>query len=343
MKYMLLALFSAILVAPLYAQEVKIYIWDHYISDQVVRIFNERTGHTVKQYLYDDEVARDAILVNEQAGKYDLILVDNANTVSYTKLGLFAPLSALSLKNMDHNSKKSRASCGGSGVPFAKGTMGIAYRTSISPKKIDSWNDLLQPPQEHRGSTMMLKNDIDTVAIALLARGLNPFTSDKQELKSAYSLLSSQSQYLLAYGHPVAYVTEHGSRSKLTMAALYAGDLQNLKDFTGQQDWQYIVPKEGTLFFVDCFVAPAGKPVLQGTKAFLEFINEPEIAYMNAQDMWFSTTSQSALEKASAEYKNDTEISPDKSVLLRSYHYRLLSREQVVLRNRIVSMLSTRE
>ncbi|WP_019614334.1 polyamine ABC transporter substrate-binding protein [Psychromonas ossibalaenae] len=343
MKYILLALLSAVSVSPLSAQEVKIYIWDHYISDQVLRIFNERTGHTVKQYLYDDEVARDAILVNEQAGKYDLIVVDNANTLTYTKLGLFAPLYSLTLKNLEHNSKESLASCGRSAVPFAKGTMGIAYRTSISAKKIDSWNDLLLPPPEHRGTAMMLHNDIDTVAIALLAKGLDPFSSDKQELKNAYALLSRQSQYLLTYGHPVAYVTEHGSSSKVTMAAIYAGDLQNLKDFTGQSDWQYIVPKEGTLFFVDCFVAPANKPVLQGTKAFLEFINDPDIAYMNAQEMWFSTTNQSALTKASEEYKNDTEISPNESVLKRSYHYRLLSKEQIILRNRIVSMLSTKE
>ena len=124
---------------------------------------------------------------------------------------------------------------------------------------------------------------------------------------------------------------------------IYAGDIFNLKQSTGQRDWEYIVPKEGTLLFVDCFTAPASTVLKEATKAFLAFMNDPAIAYKNASEMWFSTTNEAAQLIADDNYKNDSEISPNAETLKRSYSYQIMSKENLLLRNRIVSILSTQE
>jgi len=189
-----------VLISPLQAQEIKIFIWDEFLSETVINEFTQKTGHTVKQYFFDNEVDRNAILMNGQGARYDLVVVDSATTARYGKLGLLTRLSSVDIDNIDNNGQQWRESCGQYGIPYANGTLGIAHRSSISKVKINSWNNILTPPKEHIGTTIMLKDDLDTIAIALLAQGFDPFSSDRDELKSAYSLLTAQSKYLLQYG-----------------------------------------------------------------------------------------------------------------------------------------------
>jgi len=343
MKNLLKTLLVLTFSTPLHAQEVKIFVWEHFISDSIIDQFTKKTGHTVKQYFFDNEVERNSLLVNGQGARYDLVLVDNATTVTYGKEGVLASLSSLKIDNIENNSIQSIEACNQYGVPYSTGTMGIAHRSSISKEEINSWKQILTPSKEHIGTTMMLKDDVDTIAIALLAQGADPFSNNKSELVSAYSLLKNQSQYLLGYGYPLVYVDEHESASKLTLAVIYSGDIFNLKETTGQNDWEYVVPKEGSLLFVDCFTTPSGNVVKEATKAFLSFINEPNIAYANASEMWFSTTNEAAQLLADDDYKNDSEISPSVDILNRSYRYQPMSNENRVIRNRMVSILSVQE
>lgn len=328
-------------MAKLAAQEIKIYTWEGFLSDDVVAAFTKKTGHSIKQYFYDSEIDRDAALMNGLAAtKYNLVIIDSETTKDYGQLGVLQPLSSLAIANIQYNGKKWRDACGQYGIPYAKGTMGIAHRGSVSKTEITSWHDLLTPPEEHIGTTMMFKNDIDTIAIALLAQGSHPFTGNKQELKSAYQLLQAQSQYLMAYGYPLTHVFEHKKSSTLTLAAVYSGDVQTIKKSTGQNDWEYVVPEEGTLFFVDCFAAPSGHIVQEASKAFLAFINDPTVAYQNASDTWFSTTNEAALSLATKQYKNDNELFPDAVTLKRSYPYQSISTDDRIIRNKIISILS---
>jgi len=343
MKKLITAMLASTISTAIHADEIKIFIWEHFISEGIIDKFTQETGHTVKQYFFDNEVERNSLLVNGQGARYDLVLVDNATTIIYGKEGVLTSLSATKLENIKNNSSQSIEACSEYGVPYSTGTMGIAYRTTVSKEKIDSWKQILIPPKEHIGTTMMLKDDVDTVAIALLSQGLDPFSESKDELTSAYSLLKEQSQYLLKYGYPLSYVDQYKENSKLTMAVIYSGDIYNLNKATGQTDWEYVVPKEGSLLFVDCFTAPAGNTIKEATKSFLSFINKPDIAYENASEMWFSTTNNTALLLADEEYKNDSEIFPNEDILNRSYRYQLLPTESRIVRNRMVSILNTSE
>jgi putative spermidine/putrescine transport system substrate-binding protein/spermidine/putrescine transport system substrate-binding protein len=342
-KNTLKSLLILALSSPLHAEEIKIFTWEHFLSEKVIAQFTKDTGHTVKQFYFDSEPERNSLLMNGQGARYDLVLVDNATTITHGKEGVLTSLSSLKIDNINNNSPQSIEACGEYGVPYSTGTLGIAHRSSISKEKIDSWKQILSPPKEHIGKTMMLKDDLDSVAIALLSQGFDPFTNNKDQLMSAYTLLKNQTQYLFEYGYPLTYVDERKSESELTMAVIYAGDIFNLKEATEQDDWEYVVPKEGTLLFVDCFTIPSGNPIKEATTAFLSFINKPEIAYENAAEMWFSTTNQAARLLADDDYKNDTEISPSVEVLNRSVRYQILSTKDLVTRNRMVSILNVQK
>ena len=50
MKNLLKTLLVLTFSTPLHAQEVKIFVWEHFISDSIIDQFTKKTGHTVKQY-----------------------------------------------------------------------------------------------------------------------------------------------------------------------------------------------------------------------------------------------------------------------------------------------------
>lgn len=339
-KIRCLALLTTLFSFSLLADTVKVFIWDEYISEDTIAAFKEKTGHTVKLYYYDDEVARDAILMSGRALNYDLILVDNSTSQKFSTEKVFTSLKLAKIPNRQHIGEKWRQACSDAALPYAKGTMGIAYRSSVAITPITSWHHLLNPAAEHVGKTTMLKDDIDTIAIALMAMGKDPFSKDKADLKAAYDLLLAQKPKLLSYQYAVSYAIEQSTKSTLSLAAVYAGDIFQLKEKTGQQDWVYITPKEGTLFWVDCFVAPANKAISEASLQFLDFISEPTIAIKNAETIWVSTTNDSAMKLGSSEYLTDTELNATEDVIENSYFYKVLPTEAVVFRNRIISSLA---
>lgn len=343
MKFTLIIFCALFSLSPILAEEIKIYTWEAFLSQNMIDEFTKKTGHTVTQYYYDSEIERNAIIMNGQGDKFDIVILDHIRTLEFGPLGKINKLTQLNIANQQYNSLASRKSCGGYGIPYAKGTMGIIHRSSISVSKIDSWMNLLIPAEEHIGGTVMLKDDVDTTAIALLALGIDPFTEDKDDLKKAYELLIKQSKMILKYSYPISYLTADDASPNLSLALAYSGDLFNIKALSGHQDWEFVLPKEGTLLFVDCLSLPAGMPVKVATTAFLAYINDPKIAAKNAQEIWFSTTNEAAVLLTSEKYQNDSELSPENSTLDKSYHYQPISAQGILLRNRIISTLHTSE
>lgn len=343
MKSFYSALLTILMLPSLHADEIKIYIWDAFLSDKIIQQFTQKTGHTVSLHYFDSEIERNAMLLNGQANIFDLIIMDHQRAKDFGKLSKLNTIDQLKIDNLQHHSRNSLESCGDYGVPYAKGSMGIIHRSSISVEKIDSWYNLLNPPQEHLGGTVMLKDDIDTTAIALLALGLDPFTEDKADLQKSYQLLSKQSNLILQYSYPISYLTQSGKRPPLSLSFAYSGDLFNIKALTGHDDWEFVIPKEGTLLFVDCFSLPSEMPIKQATINFLSFLNDPVIAAENAQDVWFATTNESAVTLTSKTYQEDSELVETKEQLQNSYQYKPLSDKGTILRNKMISTLSVKE
>lgn len=343
MKFFYSVLIMLLMQPSISAEEIKIYTWDAFLSDKIVKQFTENTGHTVSLHYYDSEIERNAMLLNGQGRIFDLIIMDHLRAFEYGKLSKLESIKQFKIENLQQHSESSLKSCGDYGVPYAKGSMGIIHRKSVSIDRIDSWNDLLDPPKEHLGGTVMLKDDIDTTATALLALGLDPFTENKEDLKKAYHLLSKQSKLILKYNYPITYLSDSETQPPLSLSFAYSGDLFNIKALSGHDDWEFVIPKEGTLLFVDCWSLPTGMPVKQATIDFISFINSPAIAAQNAENMWFSTTNESAILLTSKEYQEDRELVPNKERLLNSYQYKSLSDKGTILRNKMISMLKTKE
>ena len=330
-----------LLVSPLIAaDELRIYTWEEYLSQELVDMFERETGHTIKQIYYENELLRDEVINTGRGNVYDLIIVDSINLQSMAKRGLFRRIDNKGIDNTQHINAQSQEACGTSGVPYMWGTMGIAYRTSLTDHPITSWMDIFEPANEHLGKMTIPLDDVDTTAMALLALNINPFTSDRDQLMQAFELLKKLKGNVLEFRNTVAYMLENQENSQITMGVAYSGESYLLDSENKVDDWAYVVPKEGTLIWYECFASPAGQPLKQAAIDFLSFLNRPDVAAINAEAVWYATANDSAVLQASEEYRADTELFPAKEILERSFYYHPVDVDGMKLRNRMISVLN---
>lgn len=256
------------------------------------------------------------------------------------RLGKFHSLTSQVIDHRDNLNHQATVTCGDGGNPYMWGSMGIVYRNSQTDRAITSWMELFKPRNEHKNNITIPLDDVDTIAAALLALNYDPFTSDKQQLMEAFELLKSAKAHMLVMRNTLSYIFEYQQQSKVNLGLAYSGESYLINSQMQVDDWRYVVPKEGTLIWHECFAAPIGHPIKQATLEFLSFINRADIAAINAESVWYATSNDAAIEMTSDEYRKDSELFPDPEVIERSYMYRQVEVEGMKLRNRMISVLN---
>ncbi len=125
------------------------------------------------------------------------------------------------------------------------------------------------------------------------------------------------------------------------MALAYSGDQQVLNEVEGVdgEPWRYVVPEEGTLLWVDCLSIPTGTAKKALARRFLDFLQQPEIAALNAADLGVATPNAAAQALLPADIRADSTIYPPEAVLERSQVYETRPLEGTQTRRRIISAL----
>ena len=75
-----------------------------------------------------------------------------------------------------------------------------------------------------------------------------------------------------------------------------------------------MVPEEGTLLWVDCLSVPSNSPNQALAYRFLDFLNRPEIAALNAEDLGVATPNASARALLPEDVRADATIYPPEAV-----------------------------
>lgn len=326
-----------------FADDINIYTWEDYFSGDVLAEFQRQTGHKVNLTYYDNEQDRDVLLLSKQAKNFNIILIDSLMLNIHASKHSMYHFSETSLPSITNHNPKWIEACGDVGVPYAKGTIGIAYRESINKTPINSWSQLFTPPNEHKNRVLMIKDNIDTAAIALMVNNLLPFSENKDDLKVAFNTLKQQQPHLLGYQYILTHTAVNQNKSTASMAMVYGGDIATIIKNSGQKDWKYIVPNEGTLFWVDCLAIPFKESATEATLSFLKYINDPQVAINVAEEIEFSTTNDAAIELGSESYLSNPDLFISQEVQARSSFYKVISDDSILLRQRMNNLLKDKQ
>jgi spermidine/putrescine transport system substrate-binding protein len=264
-------------------------------------------------------------------------MVESVRLQRLGKLGAVKPIKALREELADRFDPKWVAACGDYGIPYAWGTSGIVFRGGDGIA-VTSWRDLLEPSEALRGRVSMYFHPVDLIGAALLAVELDPLSEREQDLQVAYQLLKKQRPYLKSTDYILDAI---GNGNSLDIAFGFSGDHHVLNSIQDESEpkWKYVIPKEGTIIWLECLAVPEGRSLSAHTIQVIRYLTAPEIAALNASTAWFSTPNQNVEMLLGEQYLNDKAINPDLELISNSYLYRPLSGKAQLLRQLIVEDL----
>mgnify|MGYP003631813974 CR=1 FL=1 len=322
----------------LQAQTLTILNWEEFLSEDVIKDWEEQTGHKIKQVYYDNDEDRDALLIDYDGNEIDIVIADELATQSFGRKGTFLAISELQTQNIQNVDPHWQKLCGNYSVPYLWGTLGIVYRKDkIAPP--DSWQIISDPQPKIRGHYGLMEDFIDLLAPALLTHNKSINTESESDLKEAFEGLKLSAKHALTFDYAITFLSSSELADQLYLALAYSGDQYALNEKAGSEVWEYTTLNEGTATWLDCVSVMSSSPRKTVAFDFLNYLFDINTAAKNSEDVYSASPISKAKALQSEEYQNDKTVYPPEHIMKNSQYYTAISSENTLLRNRITASL----
>lgn len=298
----LLALVLLLCAAPLpvhaAANEITVYNWGQYISDgtddglDVIKAFEEETGIKVNYLTFD---SNESMYTKLKTGgtTFDVIIPSDYMIAKLISEDMLEPLDFASIPNYEYIDEAFRNQAydpeNTYSVPYTWGTVGLIYNKNyVSDEDAESWSCLWN--SKYQGKLLMFDNPRDAFAIAQERLGFSLNSTDESEWEQAAMLLKEQKPLVQAY--VMDQIFDKMESGEAWLAPYYSGDAGTLVE--NNENIKFIVPEEGTNYFVDAMCIPATAEHKKEAELYINFMCDPEIAGANMDFVGYATPETAA-------------------------------------------------
>ena len=304
---------------------VYVYNQGDYLDSATLEMFEKETGIHV---VYDEFDTNESMYpkVSSGAVHYDVICPSDYMIQKMIDKNLLQPLNFDQLPNakeyigqkfyeqsrfFDPENKYS--------VPYSWGTVGIMYNTKSIEEPIDSWSVLWD--ERYKDKILMLDSPRDALMVPLKLKGHSLNSTDETELNEARDMLIAQKPLVQAY--VIDEAKDKLISGEAPIGVVYSGEALMIS--LANPDLTFVVPKEGTNFWIDGWVVTRDAENVENAHKFIDFMCRPEIALMNFDYLGYSTPNIAVrdLEKDD-EIKNSPVAFPDLSIYENQETYKYL-------------------
>ena len=281
---------------------VNVCSWGEYIDENLIYQFEEETGIKVN---YQTAESNEALysLLKTGAGDYDVIVPSDYMIARLIAEDMLAELDYSSIPNYE----KIDAQYKGLSfdpenkytVPYTWGTLGIIYNTTMVDEPITSWDAMFD--EKYAGNVLMIRNSRDALAAALLDLGYDLNTTDESQIREAYELLASAKEKGVYQAFVMDEVFQKMEGGNAAIAMYYAGDYLTMLE--NNPDLAYVVPEEGSNWFVDAMCILKGAQNVEEAHEWIKFIASTESNLANMDYIWYASPNAEALEGYPAYYE----------------------------------------
>ncbi len=194
-------------------------------------------------------------------------------------------------------------------VPYLWGMVCIIYNTTMIDGEITSWASLWD--EKYAGNILMFNNPRDAFGIAQAYLGYSLNTESKAELDRCAALLKEQKE--IVQGYVMDEIFDKLEGGSAAIGPYYVGDAVTMCD--DNPDLDYIIPAEGTNWFVDAVCIPTTAENKEAAEMYINFLCEAEIALANCDYVGYSTPNAAAYELLDDEVKSDEKRYPSDEFL----------------------------
>lgn len=300
---------------------INVYNWGEYISNgtegslDVNAEFTRRTGIAVNYTTFDSNESLYSKLAGGGAA-YDVIIPSDYMISKMIKENMLEELDFSNIPNFQYIDEQFRDPQYDPGsahsVPYTWGTVGLFYNTDYIEEDVTSWSALWD--ERYRDKILMFDNPRDAFAIAQMRLGFSLNTEEESEWQEAAMLLKEQKPLVQAY--VMDQIFDKMESGEAWLAPYYSGDAGVLVE--NNDNIEFVIPEEGTNYFVDAMCIPAGAEHKKEAEAYINFMLDPEIAGANMDYVGYATPETAAKEFLAPEAVENPIYYPDETVLSRT-------------------------
>lgn len=297
--------------------KLNLFIWSEYIDPAVVADFEKQFDCKVTMDLYEDVESMLAKIQGGGVGLYDLVVPTDHIVPAMIKLNLLAPLRHENIPNLKNLNARFSSPAYDRGNKFTAayqwGTLGILARRESGRPAPDSWSVFFDAKQP-AGSFLLMDSVRDTIGAALKYAGRSVNSIDAAELKAARAILIAAKQRSIGFDGSVG--AKNKVLAKTAKAALvYSGE--GVRAMIEDTNTVYVIPKEGSVMWVDSLCVLAKAPHRDLAEQFINFVLEPKNGARISGFTQFSTPNRAAKEFLKPEDLSNPAVYPPDDVMAR--------------------------
>lgn len=258
-------------------KRLNVYNWDTYIGENTIADFSNKTGIKVQYDLFANNEEMFAKLKEGNPG-FDLIFPSDYMVETMIALNMLVPLDHSKIPNIknidpDPNFSDPAYSPGMKyAVPYMWGTIGIGYRKSKMKTPPTSWKTVLDS-DEFKGRIALLADQRSCIGIAMKYLGYKLNSTNPKEIAEARDLLIKQKPNVKSFAEDNGQDLLLSGECDVVME--WNGDIVQVME--EDSDIGYVVPKEGSIVWMDNMCIPVGAPHPGNAHAFIDHILDAKV------------------------------------------------------------------
>jgi spermidine/putrescine transport system substrate-binding protein len=257
---------------------LSIFTYPNYFSGKLIEQFKQREDLTIKiQYYENNEELLEGLL---SGGNFDIIVPTDYMVNQLRLLGLIEPIRKELIpnyRNLDIRFREMEYDYGNQySIPYFWGAIGLNYDQNHVMNLPLTWASILDTTKvaHLRNKISILDDARMSLGIVLIAMGLDPNTTNEVEVIRAADLLIHLSPYIGLIQSE--YLEEPLINGDIHVAMNWSGSSAKVASLNS--DFRFVLPAEGSIFFVDNFAIPVNSKSKILAHMFINFLLEPRIA-----------------------------------------------------------------
>ncbi len=281
------------------ASELRILTWEGYAEPEWVKPFEESQG-VKTSVVYTGSV--DEMFAKMQGSKgadFDVVAFDTSSFKRYIDGGLIQPIDLAKVPNAANlapafqNVAPIIRGDKHYGLPFAWGSLPLVYDKAAFPTAPDTWGVMWDPDNAQK--LIALDDANNSVVLAAIVLGIkDPFNLTDAQFDAVKAKLIDQKKLLLSYyagfDDGVNIFAQSGIKAMFSMGEPQVPSLK-----AKGVDAAFVIPKEGAIGWLDCWVLSAGARDTDLAYAWLNACLDKKVgAYLSDKKSYGNTTDESA-------------------------------------------------
>ena len=309
------------------ASELSLLIFPEYLDEKIIRDFETKNKARLRMTMYDSTEEMESKLAYAGAdNQYDVVVMASQIVPRMVRRGLVRDLDHAQLPDLKNLEPRFSGPSFDDGnkhaVPYQWGTVGLIYNKKKFPNLEPSWGVILDP-QKVVGTFELMDEMRDMLGVVLKQRGFSSNTTVPEEIREAGRVLKEVKKHPKCLGFKAGVgATQDVKGGSVDMAVAWNGDAQKVVQEDKEQRLTFIIPKEGSVIWVDVMTIPPKAPNPALAYKFINHILAPEAGAQLSLFTKYASPNTAAQAKLPPEERNNLLSYPPREVSERLEHHR---------------------